>query len=72
MASFIRAIFLRTAGEPATSDLSGAPRGGNGEIERGTPVGEARAEDGVEPQFGHTPGVLGDRGDDCADGDNLP
>lgn len=72
IASFIRAIFLRTAGELARSDLSGAPRGGNGEIERGTPAGEARADDGVEPQFGHVPGVLGDGGDDCADGDSLP
>lgn len=72
IASFIRAIFLRTAGELARSDLSGAPKGGKGDIEKGAPVGDARAEDGVEPQFGHMPGLLGDEGEDCADGDRLP
>lgn len=68
----MRDIFLSTAGEFARSDFSGALGGGNGAIERVDPVGDARADDGVEPQLGHVPGVLGEGGVECADGESLP
>ena len=72
IASFIRDIFLSTAGELARSDLSGALGGGKGAIERLPPVGEARADDGVEPQKAQAPGVFGEGGEDCADGESRP
>lgn len=54
------------------SEMPGAPRGGKGEIESGAPNGEATADDGVDPQLGHMPGVVGDEGEDCADGESVP
>lgn len=52
------------------SDLPGAPKGGNGEIERGTPVGEVIIEDAEEPQFGQKFGLVGDDGVEIELGDS--
>lgn len=72
IASFIRDIFLSTAGEFVRSDFSGALGGGKGAIERLAPVGDARADDGVEPQLGQVPGVLGEGGEEYAEGESRP
>lgn len=45
------------------SDLLGAPRGGNGEIERGTPEDDPRI-DGEAPQLQKKPGLVGELGKD--------
>lgn len=60
----MRAIFSSAEGTIATSDLLGAPRGGNGDKERGAPEDEPRIEDGEEPQLQKKPGLVGELGKD--------
>ena len=73
MASFIREIFLSTAGELLMSDLVGALKGGNGEMGRPWLEGDVTAEVDKEPQVEQKAGLLGKDPSDRADGDSwLP